>query len=70
MGWRSLMFTLGAINLAVFCLRFSRFDFREAPKFLVSYSGKAPTGRLSASFSTSPRSTAYSAGSAWRHSRP
>lgn len=39
MGWRYLMFTLGAITLAVFCLRFLVFSFRESPKFLV-YKGQ------------------------------
>lgn len=35
MGWRYLMFTLGAITLAVFILRFVVFRFQESPKFLV-----------------------------------
>lgn len=39
MGWRYLLFTLGGITLAVFCLRFFIFSFRESPKFLV-YKGK------------------------------
>lgn len=39
MGWRYLLFTLGAITLAVFCLRFLVFKFRESPKFLV-YKGQ------------------------------
>lgn len=39
MGWRYLMFTLGAITLGVFFLRFVVFRFKESPKFLV-YRGK------------------------------
>lgn len=39
MGWRYLMFTLGAITLAIFFLRFVVFQFGESPKFLV-YRGK------------------------------
>lgn len=39
MGWRYLMFTLGAITLGVFFLRFVVFNFKESPKFLV-YRGK------------------------------
>jgi len=39
MGWRYLMFTLGAITLAVFFLRFVVFTFKESPKFLV-YRGR------------------------------
>ncbi|OBW67716.1 MAG: Alpha-glucuronidase [Aureobasidium pullulans] len=39
MGWRYLMFTLGAITLSIFFLRFVVFDFQESPKFLV-YRGK------------------------------
>jgi len=35
MGWRYLMFTMGAITLGVFFLRFVVFNFRESPKFLV-----------------------------------
>jgi len=35
MGWRYLMFTLGAITLGVFILRFVVFRFQESPKFLV-----------------------------------
>lgn len=35
MGWRYLMFTLGAITLGVFLLRFVVFSFKESPKFLV-----------------------------------
>lgn len=35
MGWRYLLFTLGAITLGVFILRFVVFNFRESPKFLV-----------------------------------
>lgn len=34
-GWRYLMFTIGAITLGVFLLRFAAFDFQESPKFLV-----------------------------------
>jgi len=39
MGWRYLMFTLGAITLFIFFLRFFIFNFKESPKFLV-YKGK------------------------------
>lgn len=39
MGWRYLLFTLGGITLAVFCLRFLIFNFRESPKFLI-YKGQ------------------------------
>ncbi|KAH7088812.1 major facilitator superfamily domain-containing protein [Paraphoma chrysanthemicola] len=39
MGWRYLLFTLGAITLFVFFLRFVVFDFQESPKFLL-YRGK------------------------------
>lgn len=39
MGWRYLMFTLGAITLGVFFLRFVVFNFQESPKFLV-YRGR------------------------------
>lgn len=39
MGWRYLLFTLGAITLAVFFLRCFVFRFRESPKFLV-YKGQ------------------------------
>ncbi|KAK4547243.1 hypothetical protein LTR36_000898 [Oleoguttula mirabilis] len=35
MGWRYLMFTLGAVTLGVFILRFGVFNFQESPKFLV-----------------------------------
>lgn len=35
MGWRYLMFTLGAITLGVFIFRFVLFRFKESPKFLV-----------------------------------
>ncbi|KAL8962752.1 MAG: hypothetical protein Q9193_000891 [Seirophora villosa] len=35
MGWRYLMFTLGAICLLVFFLRFIVFRFQESPKFLL-----------------------------------
>lgn len=35
MGWRYLMFTLGAITLGVFFVRFVLFTFQESPKFLV-----------------------------------
>lgn len=35
MGWRYLMFTLGAITLFIFFMRFSVFRFKESPKFLV-----------------------------------
>ena len=39
MGWRYLMFTLGAICLLVFFLRFVVFHFQESPKYLL-YRGK------------------------------
>ncbi|KAL9011527.1 MAG: hypothetical protein Q9173_003635 [Seirophora scorigena] len=39
MGWRYLMFTLGAICLFIFFLRFVVFRFQESPKFLL-YRGK------------------------------
>ena len=35
MGWRYLMFTLGAMTLFIFFLRFVVFNFKESPKFLV-----------------------------------
>ncbi|KAF8851682.1 MFS sugar transporter-like protein [Acephala macrosclerotiorum] len=35
-GWRYLMFTLGAISLFVFFLRFVVFTFQESPKYLLS----------------------------------
>jgi len=35
MGWRYLMFTIGALTLGVFILRFVVFRFQESPKFLV-----------------------------------
>ncbi|KAH8900852.1 MFS general substrate transporter [Thozetella sp. PMI_491] len=34
-GWRYLLFTLGAITLFIFVLRFFIFDFRETPKYLL-----------------------------------
>lgn len=36
MGWRYLMFTLGAVTLAVFLARSVVFRFKESPKFLIS----------------------------------
>ena len=39
MGWRYMLFTLGAVTLGVFFLRFVVFRFKESPKFLV-YRGK------------------------------
>lgn len=39
MGWRYLLFTLGAITLVVFCVRFFVFKFRESPKYLI-YKGQ------------------------------
>ncbi|KAF2170409.1 hypothetical protein M409DRAFT_19231 [Zasmidium cellare ATCC 36951] len=36
MGWRYLLFTLGAITLGVFLLRSVIFRFKESPKFLVA----------------------------------
>jgi MFS family permease len=35
MGWRYLMFTIGALTLGVFLVRFVVFNFKESPKFLV-----------------------------------
>ncbi|WPG99482.1 MFS general substrate transporter [Acrodontium crateriforme] len=35
MGWRYLMFAIGAITLGIFILRFVVFNFQESPKFLV-----------------------------------
>lgn len=35
MGWRYLIYTLGAITLGIFLLRFVVFRFQESPKFLV-----------------------------------
>jgi MFS family permease len=35
MGWRYLMFTLGAITLTIFLLRFAVFNFQESPKYLL-----------------------------------
>ncbi|KAJ4251835.1 hypothetical protein NW762_011132 [Fusarium torreyae] len=35
MGWRYLLFTIGAITLVVFILRFVVFNFRETPKYQV-----------------------------------
>ncbi|CRJ84739.1 hypothetical protein BN1708_009139 [Verticillium longisporum] len=35
MGWRYLLFTIGAITLSVFILRFFVFTFRETPKYLI-----------------------------------
>ncbi|KAL8885333.1 MAG: hypothetical protein Q9215_006799 [Flavoplaca cf. flavocitrina] len=39
MGWRYLLFTIGAICLFVFILRFVVFNFQESPKYLL-YRGK------------------------------
>ncbi|KPM37982.1 hypothetical protein AK830_g8585 [Neonectria ditissima] len=39
MGWRYLLFTLGALTLLIFFLRFVVFTFRETPKFLI-YRGR------------------------------
>lgn len=38
-GWRYLLFTLGAITMLIFFLRFAVFQFQESPKFLL-YRGK------------------------------
>ncbi|KAI7016478.1 MFS general substrate transporter [Hortaea werneckii] len=35
MGWRHTLFTLGAISLGIFGLRFFMFNFQESPKYLV-----------------------------------
>lgn len=39
MGWRYLFYTLGALTLLVFFLRFVVFTFQESPKYLL-YRGK------------------------------
>lgn len=39
MGWRYLLFTIGAITLFVFIMRFFVFRFRETPKYLL-YKGR------------------------------
>ncbi|CAD6446589.1 80516420-5957-43be-ab05-25ef7b9f1f96 [Sclerotinia trifoliorum] len=36
MGWRYLLYTLGAISLFIFILRFLVFTFQESPKYLLS----------------------------------
>lgn len=36
MGWRYLLFTLGALTIFIFFLRFVVFHFRETPKFLIT----------------------------------
>lgn len=36
MGWRYLCFTLGAVTIFIFFLRFVVFHFRETPKFLIT----------------------------------
>ena len=36
MGWRYMFFTLGAITLGLFVLRFFIFPFYESPKFLLT----------------------------------
>jgi len=38
-GWRYFLYTLGAITLFVFFMRFAVFNFRESPKYLL-YRGK------------------------------
>lgn len=38
-GWRYLLFTLGAITIAIFILRYFVFRFRETPKYLI-YRGR------------------------------
>ena len=35
MGWRYMLFTIGAITLGLFVLRFFIFPFYESPKFLL-----------------------------------
>lgn len=35
-GWRYLLFTIGALTIAVFLARFALFRFQESPKFLLS----------------------------------
>ncbi|KAG6061880.1 hypothetical protein E4U17_006686 [Claviceps sp. LM77 group G4] len=39
MGWRYLLYTLGALSFVVFFLRFAVFTFRETPKYLL-YKGQ------------------------------
>lgn len=39
MGWRYLLYTLGALSFVVFFLRFAIFTFRETPKYLL-YKGQ------------------------------
>ncbi|KAG5925614.1 hypothetical protein E4U53_003267 [Claviceps sorghi] len=39
MGWRYLLYTLGALSFAIFFLRFAVFTFRETPKYLL-YKGQ------------------------------
>lgn len=39
MGWRYLLYTLGALSFVVFFLRFAIFTFRETPKYLL-YQGQ------------------------------
>ncbi|KAG9254434.1 major facilitator superfamily domain-containing protein [Emericellopsis atlantica] len=39
MGWRYLLFTLGAVTVFIFFLRYFVFHFRETPKFLI-FKGK------------------------------
>ncbi|KAB8754771.1 hypothetical protein FH972_026560 [Carpinus fangiana] len=36
MGWRYLLFTVGAITATVFLVRFALFSFQESPQFLIS----------------------------------
>ena len=36
MGWRYMLFTIGAISLSLFVLRFFIFPFYESPKFLLT----------------------------------
>jgi MFS family permease len=37
MGWRYVLYTLGAINILVFFMRFAIFTIHESPKFLLSH---------------------------------
>lgn len=36
MGWRYLLYTLGAVTLFIFILRYFVFNFKETPKFLIT----------------------------------
>ena len=46
MGWRYLVFTMGAITLAIFFVRFFLFNFQESPKFLLTRGKDAQAVRV------------------------